>query len=65
MNRKAIIVWHHYKNGKLVDFSITEFTGDDAQLVNFLKNNALSGERWNEGKTKGERRGILHQVVLL
>jgi len=64
MNRKAIIVWHYYENGKLVDYSITMFTGDDEQLADCLRNDAF-GRRSNEGKKKGERIIILHQVVLL
>jgi hypothetical protein len=64
LERKAIIVWHYYKDGKVVNYSTTRFKGDDTQLDDCLKND-VSGKRRNEEKKEGDTIVILHQVVLL
>ena len=63
--KHAIIVWHYYEDGKLVDYSITEIStigSMELDLVKFLKTD-VSGERRNKGETK--RKVILHQVIIL
>ena len=64
MEREAMIVWHYYENGKLVDYSITRFTGNHQQLEKCLRDNVFGGPI-NKLKKEGERIVILHQVVLL
>lgn len=61
---EAIIVWYYYENGKLVDYSITRFTGSDKQLEDCLRGGAPGGPR-NKDKKEGERIVILNQVILL
>lgn len=64
LEQKAFIVWHYYEDGKLVDYSITSFTGSDSDLDDCLRNDAFREPR-NNGKKEGERIVILHQVILL
>ena len=61
---RAIIVWHYYEDGKLVDYSITDFTGDEGQLHHCLKSDVY-GKPKNEGKEETARRVILHGVIPL
>ena len=61
---RAFIVWHYYEDGKLVDYSITRFEGNEVQMDDCLRND-LTGEPTNKNKKEGEKRTILHQVVLL
>lgn len=61
---KAIIVWHYYENGKIVDYSTTQFQGSEEQLMDCLKNDD-TGKPTNIGKKDGERVIILHQIVFL
>jgi|GEM_PF-3680015 len=64
MEKRAIIIWHYYENGVLVDYATSRFTGNDAQLDDCIKNDE-SGKRKNNGKKKGERICILHQLIIL
>ena len=64
MHIKAIIIWHYYENGKIVDYSTTEFTGLPEMLKDCLDNNP-SGNKRNIDKKVGERTCILHQVLIL
>ena len=61
---EAIVVWHFYEEGKIVDYSITGFEGERNQLKDCLRRNAY-GKGRNEEKKEKERRVILHQVVIL
>jgi len=64
MNLKAIIVWHYYKDGKIVDYSTTEFYGSLQKLMDCLDNDPNGNPR-NKDKKEGERTCILHQVLIL
>ena len=64
MEIQAIIVWHYYKEGMLVDYSITNFTGSHEELLDCLRND-VSGQRTNKERKNGKKRTILHQVIFM
>ena len=61
---RAIIVWHYYQEGKIVDYGITDFFGNRDHLLDSLRNNEF-GERKNSDRKKGDIISVLHDVIML
>lgn len=65
MEYQAIIIWHYYREGKIIDYAVTDFiTGSKEDLIDSLKNDEF-GKRKNADTKKGDRITILHDVIIL